>query len=135
MNDLFPNTGGRFTIYNGGPVDQDNLYFIHTIPDLIPGSVEISHNIYWGGNFDSVIQLIKSEQLADTDIRFFLGYSGWENNQLDEELTANTWIVSENTYKHKIIEEKPVSFWKQKMIEFGNNYSIWSNAPENPSYN
>ncbi|MCF6301098.1 MAG: hypothetical protein L3J52_08280 [Proteobacteria bacterium] len=26
-------------------------------------------------------------------------------------------------------------FWKQKMIEFGGNYLLWSNAPEDPSLN
>ena len=39
-------------IYNGGPVEQDNLYFLHKVPDLIPESIEISNGIYWGGDFD-----------------------------------------------------------------------------------
>jgi putative transcriptional regulator len=37
----------------GGPVEQDNLYFIHNIPELIPNSIEISNGIYWGGDFES----------------------------------------------------------------------------------
>ena len=32
--------------------EQDNLYFIHKAPDLIPESIEISLGIYWGGDFD-----------------------------------------------------------------------------------
>jgi putative transcriptional regulator len=35
INDLIPEVRARFKIYNGGPVEQDNLYFIHNIPDLI----------------------------------------------------------------------------------------------------
>jgi len=135
ISDLIPDMTASFKVYNGGPVDQDNLYFIHTVPDLIPDSIEISHNIYWGGDFDFVIELMKNQRLRDTDIRFFLGYSGWENNQLQSELNADTWIVSENTYENKIIQKCCSTFWQQKMVEFGSDYSIWSNAPENPSYN
>jgi len=78
---------------------------------------------------------MKNQRLRDTDIRFFLGYSGWENNQLQSELNADTWIVSENTYENKIIQKCCSTLWQQKMVEFGSDYSIWSNAPENPSYN
>ena len=50
LNDLIPEVKGDFKVYNGGPVEQDNLYFIHKVPDLIPESIEISHGIYWGGD-------------------------------------------------------------------------------------
>jgi putative transcriptional regulator len=135
INDLIPEIEGAFKIYNGGPVEQDNLYFIHKIPELIPNSIEISNGIYWGGDFDKVTELINSNSLSNNDIRFFLGYTGWENKQLNSELLSNTWIVATNVYKKSIIEKNDVDFWKEKMLELGGEYSIWSNAPEDPSYN
>ena len=45
----------RFKVYNGGPVEQDNLYFIHKVPHLIDNSIEISDGIYWGGDFETTI--------------------------------------------------------------------------------
>lgn len=135
INDLIPGIEGTFKIYNGGPVEQDNLYFIHKIPELIPNSIEISNGIYWGGDFDKVTELINSNSLSNNDIRFFLGYTGWENKQLNSELLSNTWIVATNVYKKSIIEKNDVNFWKEKMLELGGEYSIWSNAPEDPSYN
>ena len=51
LNDFIPEVNSKLRVYNGGPVEQDNLYFIHKIPDLIPGSIEISQGIYWGGDF------------------------------------------------------------------------------------
>jgi putative transcriptional regulator len=135
LRDLVPDTEASFKVYNGGPVEQDNLYFIHKIPDLIPESIEISLGIYWGGDFDVVLTLINEGKIKSSDIRFFLGYSGWEPFQLEEELEINSWIVTENVYKKSVIEKKDSSFWKEKMLELGGDYSIWSNAPENPSYN
>lgn len=135
INDLLPEIEIPLRVYNGGPVEQDNLYFIHKIPELIPESIEISNGIFWGGDFDSVIKLINDKKLNKNDIRFFLGYSGWEANQLENELTSNSWIVTENIYNNSIIEKSDITFWKEKMLELGGDYSIWSNAPENPSFN
>lgn len=135
INDLVPEIEEDFEVFNGGPVEQDNLYFIHKVPDLIPNSVEISHGIFWGGNFDIVVTLINKKVLKPKDIKFFLGYSGWEVEQLENELETNSWVISDNVYKQDLIEKCCSSFWKEKMIELGGEYSIWSNAPENPSFN
>jgi putative transcriptional regulator len=135
INDLIPEINASFRIYNGGPVEQDNLYFIHRVPDLIPNSIEISYGIFWGGDFSKVKDLIEQEQISEGDIRFFLGYSGWDTDQLAEELISNSWILTKNIYKASIIEKTDASFWKEKMLEFGGEYSIWSNAPEDPTYN
>ena len=135
VTDLVSDIEVEFKVYNGGPVEQDNLYFIHQIPHLIPNSVEISFGIYWGGDFNTVIELINTNKISTDDIRFFLGYSGWDENQLENELQSNSWVVVENSYKTNIISKEDSSFWKEKMLELGGKYSIWSNAPENPSYN
>ena len=135
ISDLLPEIEIPLPVYNGGPVEQDNLYFIHKIPDLIPESIEISNGIFWGGDFSKVIQLINDGELNEKDIRFFLGYSGWDAEQLVNELISNSWIVTENVYENAIIEKIDTTFWKEKMLELGGDYSIWSNAPENPSFN
>lgn len=135
LSDLIPHIRSKFKIYNGGPVEQDNLYFIHKTPDLIPNSVEISCGIYWGGDFAVVSDLIASNKITPKEIRFFLGYSGWDPRQLNQELEANSWVIVENTYKKNIIGKAYNSFWKEKMIELGGEYLLWSNAPEHPSYN
>jgi len=135
LKDLIDGTESEFPVYNGGPVEQDNLYFIHKSPELIPNSVEISNGIFWGGDFSVVLNLINEGEIATDDIRFFLGYSGWDEQQLDSELQSNAWLVSENIYNKDIISKPCISFWREKMLELGGDYSIWSNAPENPSYN
>jgi putative transcriptional regulator len=135
INDLLPEINGSFVIYNGGPVEQDNLYFIHTIPELIPNSIEISNGIFWGGDFELTKNLINKGKINKEDIRFFLGYTGWGSNQLEEELQGNSWIITNNTYQAAILSKSSKQFWKEKIIELGGEYLIWSNAPENPILN
>lgn len=135
LGDLIPEIESNFPIYNGGPVQQDNLYFIHKVAELIPESIEISEGLFWSGNFEQVSKLVAEEKINENDIRFFLGYSGWEANQLSSELKGNTWILSENTHRNNIIKVVDTAFWKNKMLALGGEYSIWSNAPEHPSHN
>lgn len=135
INDLVPSVRASFTIYNGGPVEQDNLYFIHNIPELIPKSIEISDGIYWGGDFETTKMLINNNQIDKKNIRFFLGYTGWDSQQLESEIESKTWILLANNYKKQIIGKPTIDFWKEKIIEQGGDYLIWSNAPENPIYN
>ncbi|MDD2986536.1 YqgE/AlgH family protein [Flavobacterium sp.] len=135
VNDLVPEVEANFTIYNGGPVEQDNLYFIHNIPDLIPDSVEISNGIFWGGDFEKTRDLINNGTITKDNIRFFLGYTGWDANQLESEMNSNAWILIENNYKKSILKKSSIDFWKEQILELGGEYLIWSNAPENPTLN
>ncbi|MEX0360153.1 MAG: YqgE/AlgH family protein [Allomuricauda sp.] len=124
-----------FKVFNGGPVEQDNLYFIHKVPHLIDDSIEISDGIFWGGNFEKTVELINNETIGEQDIRFFLGYSGWGSHQLDHELDSKSWVVVQNEYESSILEKCSNAFWKEKMVELGGDYLLWSNSPENPSLN
>ncbi|MGG7036342.1 MAG: YqgE/AlgH family protein [Flavobacterium sp.] len=135
LNDLLPEIESDIKIYNGGPVEQDNLYFIHNVPDLIPNSIEISDGIYWGGDFELTKRLLNSKAIKKKNIRFFLGYTGWDAEQLEDEIQANSWISTANIYQDKILEKSSGHFWKEKIIELGGEYLIWSNAPENPMLN
>jgi putative transcriptional regulator len=135
IKDLLPEINSDFKIYNGGPVEQDNLYFIHNIPDLIPNSIEISNGIFWGGDFEFTKELINTGVIKKKNIRFFLGYTGWDSKQLENEMQANSWILIKNTYKNKILSKASVHFWKEKILELGGDYLIWLNAPENPILN
>jgi len=134
IQDLLPEINCNFTIYQGGPVEQDNLYFIHKVPDLIPDSIEVSDGIYWGGNFESLRLLLENKTINSTDIRFFLGYSGWENQQLAEEIKISSWFVSPNDFPN-ILSEDNTSLWKNKLLQKGGAYQLWANAPSDINLN
>lgn len=134
VNDLLPEINSDFTVYEGGPVEQDNLYFVHQVPHLIPESIEVSDGMYWGGNFETLKVLLNGNLLKKTDIRFFLGYSGWGKNQLDNEIDTNSWFVSENDSENIFaIDEEQL--WRNKLIQKGGDYKLWANAPSDFSLN
>lgn len=135
LRDLLPEMNADLPVFNGGPVAQDNLYFIHTVPQFIQNSIEISDGIYWGGDFETTRDLINSHQIGPEEIRFFLGYSGWDAEQLDEELSSGSWYLTPNHLKTRLIHDDLADYWKRQMNELGGDYLIWSNAPDNPMLN
>lgn len=134
LNDLVPEIACSFPVYQGGPVEQDNLYFVHKVPELIPESIEVANGIFWGGNFDVLKNLLDTKGIATSDIRFFLGYSGWERNQLEDELRTDSWFISENNYSN-IFAVDNETIWKNKLLEKGGKYKIWANAPSDIQLN
>ena len=128
IKDIIPEIDCDFLVYQGGPVEQDNLYFVHKSPDLIPNSIEVSNGIFWGGNFDSLKDVLMNKLIEPSQIRFFLGYSGWSANQLEDEIETNSWFVSENDFSN-IFSVDNKSLWKNKLLQRGGEYKIWANAP------
>ena len=132
--DLVLDINCDYRVYNGGPVEDSNLYFIHTLPELIPDSIHVYKNVYWGGNYDAVKMYLEQGLIKKNEIRFFLGYSGWTNDQLEVEIKENTWTLTKNTYKN-IFAINNAEGWRKKLLEMGGKYRLWANSPEDPNLN
>ena len=50
--------GMDFPVYLGGPVEQNQLYYLHTHSEL-PDALHIDDGIYWGGDFVHLTRLIR----------------------------------------------------------------------------
>ncbi len=120
-------------VYIGGPVAKDTIHFLHTLGELIPNSVHVMDNIYWGGDFDSLKELINEGIVEPAQVRFFLGYSGWSPNQLEGEIEENAWLVTRVESEKIMSADKNI--WKKTLDELGKKYKVWANFPENPAMN
>ncbi len=121
-------------VYLGGPVENDNLFFIHMLGNQIEGSLEILDGLYWGGDIKVVKEMILLKQIKPSEIRFYIGYSGWSPKQLDEELKRNSWVVSRTNSK-LILEITPKELWKTSLNKLGGDYSYWPKFPNDPMDN
>lgn len=121
-------------VFIGGPVDTNRIYYIHTIPDLIPQSLPIFNNLYWGGDFSVLKDLIEQKLVLPNQVRFFAGYSGWSAGQLEEEIKEHSWLVSELEVE-EIMDAENSNLWEQSLRKLGGRFRMWSNFPENPSLN
>ncbi len=121
------------TVAIGGPVSTNTIHYLHVLGDIIPNSEHVFGNIYWGGDFETIKEMIAARVIFPSQIRFFLGYSGWQAGQLESELRQNSWLVTE--VKSMDIMAQNTSIWKNTMAKLGDKYKIWSDFPENPGFN
>ena len=121
-------------VYVGGPVQQDTLHFIHR-QGTINNAVEITTNVYWGGDFESLILLCDTKQVNPDDIRFFLGYSGWGPGQLESELEQDSWIVCDFITDQLLFDTDPQAMWRKALGSMGGRFSVYSNYPLDPRLN
>jgi putative transcriptional regulator len=136
LNDLVAEFKGKdFPVYYGGPVAMDTLHFIHRCPDKIPGGEEIAKGIYWGGNFETLKALVNEGSVTKEEVKFFVGYSGWGHDQLDEEMKGNTWIVSDKYDSDLVFSSSEEHIWREVIIHLGPKYAHISNFPQNPNLN
>ncbi len=121
-------------IYVGGPVQQNSLHFIHRRNDQL-GAKEVIPGLYWGGDFDHLVSLINTHQIDQDDYRFFVGYSGWEVGQLEDELKTKSWIIYKNPPSEMIFNTDPDELWQEVLKNKGGKFRVIANYPQDPRLN
>lgn len=87
--------GTPFPLYEGGPVDQEHLFFVHQRPDLIPGGAPVTDKVYFGGDFKIAVNHINQRRITGQDIKIFIGYCGWDDEELQAEVAEGSWTVTD----------------------------------------
>jgi putative transcriptional regulator len=118
------------TVYLGGPVADNQLFFIHTLGDLIPESIPIIDGLYWGGEVETLKTLIATGIANEENTRFYLGYSGWDAGQLVDELVRNTWAIGDITAE-QFLNIPSEQMWSSFVQRLGEPYKMWNRFPKN----
>lgn len=123
-----------FPVTLGGPVSTNTVHYLHTLGDEIPESVHVKEGIFWGGDFEIMKALVKAGRATRENLRFFLGYSGWTENQLEGELEMNAWLVGEIPPAH-VMKGGSTEFWTETLSQLDEKYKVWANFPDDPGLN
>jgi putative transcriptional regulator len=121
-------------VYYGGPVQLNTLQFIYRGENVVEGSLEIMPGLYWGGSFDILRTLIEANAVQPEDFRFFIGYSGWDEGQIEDELELKSWIVADSSIEN-IFSDEPDKLWRETLKGMGKKFAILASFPDNPSVN
>lgn len=118
----------------GGPVQNDALFYIHTLGDRVDNSIPVMDGLYMGGDMESLQELLLTGEADRSNLRFFIGYSGWGSGQLQSELEANSWIVAKSDVP-TIMKADSEEAWGDILRSLGKQYSVLANFPNDPSLN
>lgn len=133
VNYYVPELNSDLAVYGGGPVEKNNIYYLHKRPDLINDSEYIANGIYWSGNYEDLRDVVNKGLIGDNEVRFYLGYSGWGENQLQSEVDDNAWIVVND--KLDIFQDWNNNLWKLQLKKLGGQHLLWINTPSDPTMN
>ncbi|MCU0396131.1 MAG: YqgE/AlgH family protein [Chitinophagaceae bacterium] len=135
LDEFIPDLEGfRIPVFYGGPVQPDTLHFLHNIPELRSDAQAVLPNVYWGGNFEQIIQLIRDRQLDLDNIRFYLGYSGWSGGQLEDELASSSWLTAQGSHQ-LVFRTPPGEVWKRAVMQLDEAFHPIVNYPIDPQLN
>lgn len=122
-------------VYCGGPMSCDRLFYIHSLGAIFNDCRQITDGLYIGGDFNQVLEYVKSGYPTDGLIRFFVGYSGWEIGQLDKELSEHVWAVTKALPTAKMLDGANDAYWHRVVRSMGEKYRGWLYHPMNPTAN
>jgi putative transcriptional regulator len=120
-------------VYFGGPVQPNTLQFLHR-GKPIENSIEILDGIYWGGSFEELKALITGGAINSEDFLFLVGYCGWDEAQLANEMQEKSWVVADAN-EEIVFNENPNSLWNEVMRKLGKKYAVMASFPEDPIVN
>jgi putative transcriptional regulator len=135
LRDVRPNVkNGNLPIYEGGPVAKNQLFFLHTLGHDVTDSVEVSNNIFLGGDFNELLHLIEHGKVKSYQVRFFAGYCGWGEGQLDMEIRNNHWLINEPS-DNSFLTSTRGDLWGHQLTQVKDSYGIFANFGCDPSMN
>ena len=125
---------GNLPIFEGGPVAQNQLFFLHTLGEQISNSSHVCNNIFVGGNFDELLHGLEHSSIMPHQVRLFAGYSGWGQNQLCEEISRSHWLLRP-VLNNNLFSDLPEDLWSIQLTEYKKSYQVFANIAETPSLN
>lgn len=130
LKDIMDIAPDSIPVYLGGPVANNTLFYLHTIPG-IDSSEEILPNLFYGGDITELLEMIEIDPKILVNIRFFLGYSGWGKGQLAQEIKERSWISTMNLSLETLFFTPSDKLWKTCMSFQGEQFKTFSIFPKN----
>lgn len=131
LGDVLPRVdhAEEIPLYLGGPVSPEMMFFLHTLGDVIPDSVQVREGLYFGGRYETMKEYVRSGEPVEGRVKFILGYSGWGQNQLAQEVARHDWAVLKTYGLPLVMGESEDGLWRKAVAAFGDKYRTWLNWP------
>lgn len=94
LEDPFPEHEFRLRcpIMEGGPVDNDRLFFLHDSGHEFESTYQVSEDLALTTSTDLVDTLV--DGTGPQPLLAVLGYAGWDAGQLEKEIAEDVWLLS-----------------------------------------
>ncbi len=126
--------GFKVDVYEGGPVENDKIFFICKSDKVTDNYSEITDDFYLTEDIENVVSAIIEQRISVNGIKVFSGYSGWAAQQLEGEIHRKMWTVVD-VYNLDYTTPNDHGLWKNIMQNLGGEFLLWANAPQDVTMN
>ena len=127
-------TGWDAPLHRGGPVQTNSLHFIHGRKDIDLGSHEVAPGVFWGGDFNKLNHMMAEGVTRPEEFRFYIGYSGWGEGQLQDELKQQAWYMKPANH-NEAFKLDSGHMWENILTSMGPDFAMLSHVPLDPRTN
>lgn len=100
---------GERRVFEGGPVDEHRGFILHDGWHVYDSTMQITSELHLTASRDILEAIAKGD--GPEHFMLILGYAGWGEGQLEQELSNNDWIVAPSS--HRILfQELPEDRWE-----------------------
>lgn len=121
-------------LYMGGPVETQNLFFLHPYKDL-KDTIRVAEDLYWNGDIYELRDMFELEFAKPDEVRFFLGYSGWAQGQLESEIEEKSWLIGKHNAAIIFDMADDDVVWRKSIEQLGGDYENIAQYPIDPRMN
>ncbi|MEO8085916.1 MAG: YqgE/AlgH family protein [Bacteroidota bacterium] len=132
VNDALPELDHHTPLYYGGPINKKTISYVHSNPNL-PDAFYLGNDLFWGGNYDLLLELIAAGKFNPSDCRFCAGFVQWSPGELENEVNDDKWWVSELS-RQELFLQAAEDLWGVKLVDDGHLYGLLNPYPD-PSMN
>jgi putative AlgH/UPF0301 family transcriptional regulator len=123
------------SLHFGGPLEASMFLLKTGEKPKIPGFEEVIPGLCFGArnSLDEAAGLVKKGVLKPQDFRFFVGYAGWQLDQLRDEIESDYWYVaacSSNLISGGLSDSSSEGLWEEILQLMGGHYSELSRKPK-----
>ena len=114
-------------VYAGGPVEPEQLIIVAW--QWLVG--ESAFQLHFGVEPESATEMVGRPGVT---VRAFIGYSGWDKGQLENEMKHDTWLVS--TVEGEMLGQADgPALWRQILGAIDPELKLLADEPDDPTVN
>lgn len=121
-------------LYKGGPVGREVMQVLHPYGESVPESYKIMEGVWIGGNPEALQKGFSDNTLDPLACRFYLGYSGWGQDQLATEFDMNSWLRVQADPDLIFFIPSEI-MWSRAIRRLADQKPLFSHFPDYPSHN
>lgn len=116
----------------GGKSQQNQMMLLHTSDRNADQTLQVTDNVYLGGDLQFLQESISSEGCPDLLLCF--GYTGWTTGELEKEFMKELWFLHPAS-KELLFDTPSEKMWQTILKKMGGKYASLAMIPDDLTLN